>query len=125
MKDTKIVEDIENEEKQDETGSTSFTKIRPKQSVSLEDVRETLLDGETPKSNYIVVDEIELSEDEFEDLTNNLAKSKEFLNGVQPIDRKNYSFNVVKVSAPNNQYDLLIDPLGYDYPRYVGVIDKV
>ena len=107
-----------------ETGSAIFMKIRPKQSVSVEDLRNQQLDGNTPTSNYIVVDNIDLSTEEFEDLSSNLNQSRSYLEGIQSLDRKNYSFNVVKITNSEANYDLLIDPLGYNYPRYVAIIDK-
>ena len=54
-------------------------------------------------------------------LLSNLSKPQSFLQNVESIDRKNYAFNVVKVTSPNSQYTLLIDSVGYDYPRYVAV----
>lgn len=117
---------IESEEElpEAETGSAVFMKVRPKQSVSVEDLRSQQLDGNTPTSNYIVVDNLDLSTEEFEDLSSNLNQSRSYLEGIQSLDRKNYSFNVVKITNSEANYDLLIDPLGYNYPRYVAIIDK-
>jgi len=116
--------EIEEETPEAETGSATFMKIRPKQNISVEDLRAQQLDGNTPNSNYIVVDTIDLPAEEFEDLSNNLNQPRSYLEGIQAIDRKNYSFNVVKVISAKSSYDLLIDPLGYNYPRYVSVVDK-
>ena len=115
--------DQDTQEQQSETGSATFVKIRPKQHTSIEDVRERLLDGDTPQSNYIVVDEIDLAEEDWNNLTNDLTTPQAFLEGVQSLDRKNYSFNVVKVTSAAANYTLLIDPLGYNYPRYISVVD--
>ena len=114
----------ENEDIEAETGDAVFMKIRPKQSVSVENLRDRVIDGDTPNSSYIVVDNIDLPTEEFNNLSNNLNEPQPWLEGVKAIDRKNYSFNVVKVTSANANYDLLIDPLGYDYPRYVAIIDK-
>ena len=104
-----------------ETGSAPFIKIRPKQNISLVDVREKLLDNETPASNYIVVDTIDLPEEEWNNLTNNLNQQQTYLSDIKSMDRKNYSFNVVKITSSAANYALLVDPLGYNYPRYVGI----
>ncbi len=112
------------EEQKAETGSAVFVKVRPKQKSSLEDIRERLLDGNTPQANYIVVDEKDLPDQEFEDLINDLTKPQGYLTGIKALDRKNYSFNVIKITNSNANYNLLIDPLGYDYPRYIGIEDK-
>ena len=114
----------EEEAPQAETGSATFMKIRPKQNVSIEDLREQIIDGNTPTSSYIVVDQIDLSAEEFEDLSTNLNEPRSWLEGIQAIDRKNYSFNVIKVTSAGSSYDLLIDPLGYNYPRYISVLDR-
>ena len=107
-----------------ETGSAIFMKVRPKQSVSIEDLRNRQLDGDTPTSSYIVVDTLDLSPEEFNDLSSNLSEQRSYLEGIQALDRKNYSFNVIKITSRDSNYDLLIDPLGYNYPRYVAISDK-
>ena len=112
------------EEKKAETGSAVFVKIRPKQVAGLEDVREKLLDGNTPQANYIVVDEKDLTDEEWNKLTENLTEPESYLVGLDALDRKNYSFNVIKLKNSNANYDILVDPLGYDYPRYLAIIDK-
>ena len=112
------------EEKKAETGSAVFVKIRPKQVAALEDVRERLLDGSTPQANYIVVDEKDLTDEEWNKLTENLTEPESYLVGLEALDRKNYSFNVIKLKNSNANYDILVDPLGYDYPRYLAIIDK-
>ena len=113
----------ETQEDQAETGSATFVKVRPKQHTSVEDIRTNIVDGDTPQSNYIVVDEINLSEEDWNNLISDLSTPQAFLEGIKSIDRKNYSFNVVKVTSPAANYTLLIDPLGYSYPRYVAVVD--
>lgn len=112
------------EEKKAETGSAVFVKIRPKQPSRLEDVRERLLDGNTPQANYIVVDEKDLTDEEWDKLTENLTEPESYLVGLEALDRKNYSFNVIKLKNSNANYDILVDPLGYDYPRYLSIVDK-
>lgn len=113
----------ETQEDQAETGSATFVKVRPKQHTSVEDIRTNIVDSDTPQSNYIVVDETNLSEEDWNNLISDLSTPQAFLEGIKSIDRKNYSFNVVKVTSPAANYTLLIDPLGYSYPRYVAVVD--
>lgn len=113
----------ETQEDQAETGSATFVKVRPKQHTSVEDIRTNIVDGDTPQSNYIVVDETNLSEEDWNNLISDLSTPQAFLEGIKSIDRKNYSFNVVKVTSPAANYTLLIDPLGYSYPRYIAVVD--
>lgn len=108
-------------ESQAETGSAVFVKIRPKQVSNLRNIRERLLDGDTPTSSYIVVDTIDLSDEDWDALTSNLNTPQPWLENVKPIDRKNYSFNVIKVTNAQANYALLIDPLGYNYSRYIAI----
>lgn len=115
----------ETEEAQAETGSAVFYKIRPNQNSSIEDVREKSLDGDTPQSNYIVVDTIDLSPEQFDDFISDFSKPQSFLTGIQSLDRKNYSFNVVKITSSAADYTLLVDPLGYDYARYISIQDNI
>ena len=116
--------DKDTQEDQSETGSTKFVKIRPKQSVNIEEIRERMLEGDTPESQYIVVDHRVLSQEDWDKLTGDLTIKEPWLANVKSVDRKNYSFNVIEVSGPNTSYSLLIDPLGYDYPRYLGIKDN-
>ena len=116
--------DKDTQKDQSETGSTKFVKIRPKQSVSIEEIRERMLEGDTPESQYIVVDHRDLSQEDWDQLTKDLTTKEPWLADVKSVDRKNYSFNVIEVSGPNTNYSLLIDPLGYDYPRYLGIKDN-
>lgn len=113
----------ETQEDQAETSSATFVKVRPKQHTSVEDIRTNVVDSDTPQSNYIVVDETNLSEEDWNNLVSDLSTPQAFLEGIKSIDRKNYSFNVVKVTSSAANYTLLIDPLGYSYPRYVAVVD--
>ena len=108
-------------ESQAETGSAVFVKIRPKQVSNLRNIRERLLDGDTPTSSYIVVDAIDLSDEDWDALTSSLNTPQPWLENIKPIDRKNYSFNVIKVTNAQANYALLIDPLGYSYPRYIAI----
>lgn len=113
--------DQDTKENQAETGSATFIKIRPKQNANISTIREKLLDGDTPKTDYIVVDYIDLPADQWNSMLDNLTTPQSFLEGVKPLDRKNYSFNVVKVTSAESNFALLIDPLGYSYPRYVAI----
>lgn len=113
--------DQDTKENQAETGSATFVKIRPKQNANISTVRERLLDGDTPKTDYIVVDYIDLPADQWNSMLDNLTTPQSFLEGVKPLDRRNYSFNVVKVTSADSDFALLIDPLGYSYPRYIAI----
>jgi hypothetical protein len=115
---------VEDELPTSETGNAIFMKIRPKQPTNIESLRQRTFDGDTPESNYIVVDNIDLNDEDWNDLTSDLTKQQSYLSGIQPIDRKNYSFNVVKLTNAESNFDLLVDPLGYNYPRYIAIIDK-
>lgn len=105
----------ETQESQAETGSSVFYKIRPNQNSSIEDIREKSLDADTPQSNYIVVDTVDLPSEKWEDFISDFSKPQDFLVGIKAIDRKNYSFNVVKITNNSANFTLLVDPLGYNY----------
>ena len=104
-----------------ETGEANFVKIRPNQPADLESVRARALDGDTPKSNYIVVDSIDLSPVEWNNFIQDLSAPQTFLENIKAIDRKNYSFNVVEITSSESNTTLLVDPLGYSYARYLAI----
>ena len=110
------------EESQSETGTGSFYKVRQREPVNIDNLLEKAANGaNTQESEYIVVKTEELPQDEMDNLLSDLSKPQAFLQNVEPIDRKNYAFNVVKVTSPSSPYTLFIDPVGYNYPRYVSI----
>ena len=119
--DNTNTEETDVEEAQNETGTARFVKIRPKQEVNLATVRERVSEEGIPESSYIVVDTKDLLPEEWEELTNDLTREQVYLNDVKSLDRKNYSFNVIKLTSAGAGYSLLVDPLGYGYPRYIAI----
>ena len=110
------------EDVQSETGSASFYKIRQRENISINSLLDKASSGaNAQESEYIVVKEIDLSDEEMNNLLSNLSKPQPFLQGIEPVDRKNYAFNAVKVKSTSSPYTLLIDNVGYDYPRYVSI----
>ena len=110
------------EDVQSETGSASFYKIRQRENISINSLLDKASSGaNAQESEYIVVKEIDLSDEEMNNLLSNLSAPQTFLQGIEPVDRKNYAFNVVKVKSASSPYTLLIDNVGYDYPRYVSI----
>lgn len=111
-----------NEESQSETGTGSFYKVRQREPVNIDNLLEKAANGaNTQESEYIVVKTEELSQEEMDSLLSDLSKPQAFLQNIEPIDRKNYAFNVVKVTSPSSPYTLFIDPVGYNYPRYISI----
>ena len=111
-----------NEESQSETGTGSFYKVRQREPVNIDNLLEKAANGaNTQESEYIVVKTEELPQEEMDSLLSDLSKPQAFLQNVEPIDRKNYAFNVVKVTSPSSPYTLFIDPVGYNYPRYISI----
>lgn len=110
------------EESQSETGTGSFYKVRQREPVNIDNLLEKAANGaNTQESEYIVVKTEELSQEDMDSLLSDLSKPQAFLQNVEPIDRKNYAFNVVKVTSPSSPYTLFIDPVGYNYPRYISI----
>lgn len=71
-------------------------------------------------ATYTVVDEISLSQEEFDDYANNLRQDKQFLKSFRP-DPSNADFTCIAVKSPSGQ-TLLIDNSGYDSAQYVSII---
>ena len=76
----------------------------------------------TQTSSYIVVEERTIPKEEMEAYLSDLSKPQSFLQNAGTIDRKNYPFNVIKLKADGVPYTLLVDPVGYDYGRYVAIV---
>ena len=114
------------EDSKSETGTAKFQKIRPNQKITVEDIRDSMREGTVQAdSTYIVVEEKSLTDEEFNQYTENLNEPQDFFTGVTPIDRKNYAFNVVKITNPNASYVILADPVGYNYGRYIAIVDNI
>lgn len=106
------------EDSKSETGSAKFQKIKPNSGISVEDIREAAKEGTVQAdSSYIVVEERELSDEEFNNFAEDLSQNEDFFVGVTPIDRKNYAFNVIKITNQNSTFDILADPVGYNYRK--------
>lgn len=110
-------------ENQSETGEASFFKVRQSEPVNIETLQSKLANGvDTQASSYIVVEERTIPKEEMEAYLSDLSKPQSFLQNIGTIDRKNYPFNVVKLKADGIPYTLLVDPVGYDYGRYIAIV---
>lgn len=73
--------------------------------------------------SYYVAEEIQLEENEFMDLQENMMADrkwvKEFSNRMHPM--KDGAVPVIRVTCKGSLTVLLIDPQGHDYPRYVAL----
>lgn len=95
---------------------------------NLDDVRvvaewiESLHGGEALDSYYIAK-EVQLEENEFfalhEDLLSDRDWIREFSNQDPPM--KDGAVAAIRVTCKGSLYVLIIDPQGHDYPRYVGL----
>lgn len=109
-------------ENQSETGEASFFKVRQSEPVNIETLQSKLASGvDTQASSYIVVEERTIPKEEMEAYLSDLSKPQSFLQNIGTIDRKNYPFNVVKLKADGVPYTILVDPVGYDYGRYIAI----
>ena len=110
-------------ENQSETGEASFFKVRQSEPVDIETLQAKMNSSEnTQTSSYIVVEERTIPKEEMEAYLSDLSKPQSFLQNAGTIDRKNYPFNVIKLKADGVPYTLLVDPVGYDYGRYVAIV---
>lgn len=110
-------------ENQSETGEASFFKVRQSEPVDIETLQAKMNSSEnTQTSSYIVVEERTIPKEEMEAYLSDLSKPQSFLQNARTIDRKNYPFNVIKLKADGVSYTLLVDPVGYDYGRYVAIV---
>ena len=73
--------------------------------------------------SYYVAEEIQLEENAFfelhEDLVSDRAWCREFSNRLHPM--RDGAVPAIRVSCRGSLTVLIIDPQGFDYPRYVGL----
>lgn len=122
--DEEVIDEPETEEtpkETQETGSEYFFRM-PK---SVADMRVALQDGVSQgKSTYLVVGTQELSQEEFNKFSDNLKAPQQWLEGVRPVDLKNYAFNVVKVTCPGENYSILVDPSATNFAKFAAIKDN-
>ena len=122
--DEEVIDEPKTEEtpkETQETGSEYFFRM-PK---SVADMRVALQDGVSQgKSTYLVVGTQELSQEEFNKFSDNLKAPQQWLEGVRPVDLKNYAFNVVKVTCPGENYSILVDPSATNFAKFAAIKDN-
>ncbi len=95
---------------------------------TLEDVREgtkwikSRHEGQ-PIDSYYIAEEIQLDENAFRDLCNDLFSSREWVAAFS--NRQHHmrgdAVAAIRVTSKGTSTVLIIDPQGYSYPRYVGL----
>ena len=103
------------------TGYATFVR-KPTNLDSLSDKAKYFTEGE---SSYIIVKQLKVSNQEFDDICNNFSKTYDFCKEMEPLDNENYSYNVIKIVTDNKDFSLLVDPSGFDYCRYVAILGKL
>ena len=76
------------------------------------------------QSSYKIINTKELDSSEFEEFSNNLLKSREWLKELYVTDDTNSGvFNCIEVTG--GDYSILVDPSGYDYVRYAAILNSI
>lgn len=79
--------------------------------------------GGTPMNSYYIAEEIQLEENAFLELHENLGTDRDwvkaFSNRLHPM--KGGAVAAIRVTCAHSLTVLIIDPQGFDYPRYVGL----
>ena len=79
--------------------------------------------GEQPLDRYYVAKEIQLQENDFFELCDNLLVDRDwvaaFSNRLYPA--RDGAVAAIRVTCKGSLTVLIVDPQGYDYPRYVGL----
>lgn len=96
--------------------STFFIR-RP---VDLEELQGMIAKRLVTKATYSVVDEISLSNEEYDNYTSNLRQDVKFLSTFRP-SPENTDFTCIAVISEDRP-TLLIDNSGYDSAQYVGIV---
>lgn len=79
--------------------------------------------GEPPLDRYYVAKEIQLQENDFIELCDNLLVDRDwvaaFSNRLYPT--RDGAVAAIRVTCKGSLTVLIVDPQGHDYPRYVGL----
>ena len=82
-----------------------------------------LRNGGLPRDSYYVAEELQLPENSFFDLCEDLLTDREwvaaFSNRMYPM--RDGAVPAIRVTCAHSLTVLIIDPQGYNYPRYVGL----
>ena len=120
-------EDDTEESPETNENKTDTSNIKPLSSTyfirrpnNIDELRDKVEKHLVTPATYAVVDEIELSQNEFDDYANNLRKDMPFLKTFRP-EPTDADFTCIAVKAPDGT-TLLIDNSGYDSAQYVGII---
>lgn len=117
--DQSTKEQPEQETKQDNLALNSTYFIR--RPNNLEELKEKINKRLVTQATYKVVDEISLSQEEFDNYAANLRQDAKFLKTFRPTPT-DADFTCLAVKAPDGT-TLLIDNSGYDSAQYVGLLD--
>ena len=99
--------------------STAYFIRRPNNIEELQDKIDKHL--VTP-ATYSIVDEVELTQEEFDNYSNNLRQDADFLKNFRPTPT-DADFTVIAVKAPDGT-TLLIDNSGYNSAQYVSLLNN-
>jgi len=100
------------------TGYATFVR-KPSNIEDLDNKAKYFTDGD---ASYLIVEQQNLSKDEFDKLQEDFSKSNKYCKSFEPLDIDNYSYNVIEFICSDYDYRLLVDPSGFDYCRYVAKV---
>lgn len=100
------------------TGYATFVR-KPSNIEDLDNKAKYFTDGD---ASYLIVEQQNLSKDEFDKLQEDFSKSNKYCKSFEPLDTDNYSYNVIEFICSDYDYRLLVDPSGFDYCRYVAKV---
>ena len=105
------------EDKSVEPMDSAYFIRRPQ---NIEDLRNKIDRHLVNMATYQIVDEIELSEEEFNNYASNLRQDTKFLKSFRP-NPTNADFTCIAVKSPDGT-TLLVDNSGYDSAQYVSIV---
>lgn len=117
------------EENAESEPSTEENNLKPLSSTyfirrpnNIDELKDKINKHLVTPATYSVVDEISLSQEEFNDYANNLRQDKDFLKSFRPTPT-DADFTVIAVKAPDGT-TLLIDNSGYNSAQYVSLLNN-
>lgn len=119
-------EEPSNEEASDELTEEILPKaIFHRKPKSLSEMKAAEENGITVnKSSYNVINTKEMNDNEFNEFSNNLQGTYDWLTELYNSDSSSSVFNCIEVSNGDGSIKILVDPSGYNYCRYAAYIDN-
>lgn len=119
-----VPEDSDNTTEEPKNGLGTGYAVFVRKPENLDDLNNKSKTFTSGKSEYLICEDIKLSEEEFDEICDSMISPNKYCKEFKPLDVENYAFNCIKFTCDGKDFSLLVDPSGFDYCRYVAKVEK-